>query len=176
MNDLLQRRTVKSTNATPTGSAGPVVFTTTGDKFLHQPAAPIDVYRWGIMWTVAKDASNMVVKLDLRPTIGSDTNRVTQDTMTDASARAAGIVTERVIPGSSSTTSTGIDGSTVNVAPIGLHVVPGNELVVTVATAAASTGQGYIYIDYAEHAAVTKANVAFYNSTSGTDYANVVEV
>lgn len=171
MNILLQRRQARSFAATATGSNGPIVFTSTGDKFLFAPSTPIDVYRWGILWTVAKDASAMVVTLELRPTIGSDTNRVVSDTISDSAARAAGISSERVFPGSSSTTTTGSDGSTVNVAPGALHVIPGNELVVKVGTAATSTGQGYVFIDYTEYPADPKAS-----GNVNTDYLNVVQM
>lgn len=158
MNELLQKRVVVSSLATATGSGGPVVFTSTGDKFIFTPANPSYALRWGIVWSVAKDASSMVVTLSLRPTAGSDTNRAVIDTMTDALARAAGTATERkTLVGPNPNSSTGIDNSLVNVSPGAIGAVfPGQQLIVAVTTAAGSTGQGYLYMEYVEKPAVAQ--------------------
>lgn len=155
MNELLQKRTVVSTLITPAGVAGPVVFTGTGDKFIITPSNPITILRWGIVYETGKDASSLVVTLETRPTAGSDTNRVVSDTMTDAAARAAGVVVERIAKnmGVNPNSSTGSDGSLVNVAAGGPVLInPGQQAVFKVGTAAASTGKGYIYAEYIEHA------------------------
>ena len=173
MHDLLNRRVRISESATPTGSNGPVVLTTTGDKFILTPANPITLMRWGIIVNAAKDASALVLTAALRPTAGSDTNRAVQDTLTDsATARAAGVVLERRIAGTNPNASTGSDGSLVNVAPLatgvpggaGIDVLPGQELVLAVTTAAASTGGGYLFVDFIEYASV--AQYAALTSTS----------
>lgn len=152
MNEFLQKRTEVSTLITPAGVAGPVVFTGTGDKFIITPATPINILRWGIVIETAKDASALVLKLDTRPTAGSDTARVTSDTLTDsATARAAGVVLERKMTGTNPNSSTGSDGSLVNVASGGpVQINPGQQAVIQVSTAAASTGKGYIFAEYVQ--------------------------
>jgi hypothetical protein len=114
--DFLQKRNRVSTAITPTGVNGPVVLTGTGDKFIFTPSNPSTIIRWGIVYAVAKDASAMSMTLAKRVTVGSDTGRVVQDTLSDAAARAQGIVTERVLLGANPNSSTGADGSLVNVA------------------------------------------------------------
>lgn len=154
-NILLHKRVAVSSAATPTGSNGPVVFTSTGDKFILTPAKPIDILRWGYVITVAKDATTMIVQLDKRPTAGSDSSRTTIGEITDAAARAQGAVVYQE-PGTGTsaalTQSTGADGSLVNVDPAGpYHITPGQQVVVEVTDAADSTGQGFVFIEYAEH-------------------------
>lgn len=152
---LLHKRVARSTAATPTGSNGPVVFTTTGDKFTFAPIKPVDVLRWGMLYSVAKDATSAAFTLDKRPTVGSDTNRVTIGTITDVAARAAGIVVYQepgTLTTAAATQSTGADGSLVNVEPVGpFHIIPGQELVIAVTDAADVSGQGTLFVEYAEY-------------------------
>lgn len=154
-NILLHKKVSVSRGATPTGSAGPVVFTSTGDKFILTVAKPIDVLRWGMIYSTAKDATSMVVTLDKRVTISSDTGRVTIGTITDAAARAVSAVVYQepgTLTTAAATQSTGSDGSLVNVDPVGpYHIIPGQELVIAVTDAADSTGQGYVWIEYTEY-------------------------
>jgi len=150
MNDLLKMKNRTSDKATPTGSGGPIVFTTTGDKYIVTPSVPIDIYRWGIIYTTAKDATSMVVTLAKRVTAGSDTGRVVQDTMTDTAARAAGVVVQRetILPVAQATAE---DGSLRNVDPAGpIEINPGQEAVFAVTDAADATGIGYIFVEYIE--------------------------
>lgn len=155
MNIQLFRKTAVSRSATPTGGNGPVVFTSTGDKYILTPAMPLDVIRFGIIYSVAKDATSMVVTLDKRVTVGSDTGRVTISTMTDAAARAvaADVYQEPgTLATAAATQSVAEDGSLRNVDPVGpYHIVPGQELVIAVTDAADSTGQGYVWIEYNEY-------------------------
>ncbi len=154
MHDLLNRRIRVSESVTPTGANGPIVLTTTGDKWIITPANPIAI----VVLQTAKDASALVITLETRPTAGSDTGRVVSDTMTDsATARAAGISLERKIVGTNPNQTTGSDNSKVNQAPIvggGIVILPGQEAVFKVGTASATTGAGYFYADYTEFAAV----------------------
>ena len=158
MHDLLNRRIRVSESVTPTGANGPIVLTTTGDKWIITPANPIAIQRWGVVINTAKDASALVITLETRITAGSDTGRVVSDTMTDsATARAAGISLERKIVGTNPNQTTGSDNSKVNQAPIvggGIVILPGQEAVFKVGTASATTGAGYFYADYTEFAAV----------------------
>jgi hypothetical protein len=150
MNDLLAMAYRVSDKVTPTGSGGPIVFTSTGDKYIFTPMIPIDVYRWGIIYSTAKDATSMALTLARRPTVGSDTNRVVLDTLTDTSARAQGVVTQRelVLPVAQATAE---DGTPRNVDPAGpVEVNPGQELVIAVTDAADVSGQGYVFIEYIE--------------------------
>lgn len=179
MHDLLNRHIRVSESATQAGSNGPVVFTSTGDKVVMTPANPISIVRYGVIWTVAKDASALVLTLATRPTAGSDTARAVNDTMTDsATARLAGTIIERNIKGTNPNNSTGSDGSTVNVGPLagnsgqaveGVLILPGQEAVFAVTTASASTGQGYLYFDYIEYAPGTQG---VYQNT-GTNFTRV---
>lgn len=158
MHDELNRRIRVSESATPVGANGPIVFTTTGDKWIITPGNPIAFLRWGAIINTAKDASALVITLAVRPTAGSDTARVVQDTLTDtATARAAGVVLERRLSGVNPNQTTASDGSKVNVAALangGIQVFPGQEAVFAVTTASAATGQGYLYADYIEYAPV----------------------
>lgn len=162
MHPFLNKRVGVSDKATAGGANGVVVFTTTGDKWGFQPAAPVAITRWGVILQVAKDASALVLTLALRPVIGSDTSRAVQDTLTDsATARAAGVSLERKVTGTNPNQSVGSDGSIVNIAALptilygdGITVLPGQEAVFAVTTAAAATGQGYIYYEYIEYPSV----------------------
>lgn len=155
MNILLKDLSVVSVSATPTGANGPIVFTTTGDKFIFTPGRPIDVIRWGVIYSVAKDATAAAYTLAKRVTVGTDTGRVTISTMSDALARAAGAVVYQepgTLATAAATQSTAEDGSLRNVDPVGpYHVAPGQELVVAVTDAADATGQGYAFIEYLEY-------------------------
>lgn len=155
MNIQLFRKTAVSRAASPTGSNGPVVFTSTGDKFIITPAMPLDVIRFGIIYTVAKDATSMVVTLDKRVTAGSDTGRVTISTMTDTAARAVTAIVYQepgTLTTAAATQSTAEDGSLRNVDPVGpYHITPGQELVIAVTDAADATGQGYVWVEYNEY-------------------------
>lgn len=163
MHDLENKRVKVSESVTQAGTNGPIVFTTTGDKFVITPGNPIGILRWGVIWTVAKDASALVLTLAKRITAGSDTGRVVADTMTDsATARAVGTVIERKITGTNPNSSVGIDNSLVSVAPLvslqggGIVILPGQEAVFAVVTASAATGQGFIYAEYIEYPGVVQ--------------------
>lgn len=161
MNILLQKRVRVSESVTPTGANGPVAMTSTGDKWIITPANPIAILRWGFIVNTAKDASAFVATLATRPTAGSDTNRAVSDTMTDsATARAAGIVLERKPLGANPNTisaSNPSDTSLINVAEGGpVKILPGQEAVFAVTTAAASTGAGYFYAEYTEEPGIAQ--------------------
>lgn len=155
MHLFLKEHFTISRGATPTGGAGPVVFTSTGDKFIFTPPLPIDVKRWGYVVSTAKDATSMALTLDKRVTVGSDSGRVTIGTLTDTAARAAAAVVYQepgTLATAAATQSTAEDGSLRNVDPAGMyHVTPGQELVIAVTDAADSTGQGYVWIEYLQY-------------------------
>lgn len=148
---------VSITPISTSGTPGVVVFTATANdvKFIFTPPRPINVIRWGIIWTVAKDATQMVLTLSKRPIAGLAAGKSVISTMTDSSARAAGSVTY-IEPGTlttaAATQSTGSDGSLVSVDPVGpYHVKMGEELSIELTDVADATGQGYLFIEYQEY-------------------------
>lgn len=148
------------TSVTPissSGTPGVVVFTATAAdvKYIFTPARPIDVIRWGVIWTVAKDATQMILTLSKRPIAGLAAGKTVISTMTDAAARAAGSVTYQE-PGSlttaAATQSVAEDGSLRNVDPVGpYHIKMGEELSVELTDVADVSGQGYLFIEYQEY-------------------------
>jgi len=155
MHDLLRKNMAVSTLITPTGvNGGPVDFNTTGDKFILTPAAPIEIYRWGIatIELMDPDAGGFVISLEHRPTIGSDVGRTVAATITraDAETVAAGaLVFNEVVLAVAQ--ATGVDGSLVNVGPAGpLRVNQGEEAVVEVTNAVGAASTGYIWIEYVQ--------------------------
>lgn len=157
MNILLKEHFVVSNVVAPGGADGPIVFTATAAdvKFLFAPSKPIDVIRWGVIYTTAKDATAMALTLSRRPVAGSASSKVVISTLTDSAARAAGAVTYQE-PGSlatvAATQSTAEDGSLRNVDPVGpYHVTPGQQLSVELTDVADATGAGYVFIEYVEY-------------------------
>lgn len=164
MNELLQTRIEKSFSATTGGSNGPVVFTSTGDKLVFTPPAPVRVLKWGfIMSSVALStgAAGLSMTLEQRPTAGSDTNRVVVDTLAigiNNTSYALGkgayresftASTEVSVP-SSMPANSGPLGYTQKIDSGQGQIVcsVGQELVIKVGTAASTTGQGQLFIEY----------------------------
>lgn len=158
MHQYLKDASVVSTTPISTsGTPGVVVFTATAAdvKFIFTPSRPIDVIRWGVIFTVAKDATSMALTLSRRPIAGLATSKVVISTLTDTAARAAGVVIYQE-PGSlttaAATQSTAEDGTLRNVDPVGpYHVALGQELSVELTDVADVSGQGYIFIEYLEY-------------------------
>lgn len=159
MHDLLNKRTVVSVLPTPTGTAGgPVDFGATGDKFIYTPANPSDVYRWGLVNDTAMvSGTSFVMALDKRVTAGTDTGRVQMDTITRTTDMAAGtgLFSQSILPvaqaaGSDNRTTPPIP-TYYNVEPAGpVQVNPGQQLVLEV-TDAATSGTGYVWIEFVEY-------------------------
>lgn len=148
---------VSVTPISTSGTPGVVVFTATvaDVKFIFTPPRSIDVIRWGIIWTVAKDATSMALTLSKRPIAGLAASKVIISTMTDTAARAAGTVTY-VEPGTlttaAATQSVAEDGTLRNVDPVGpYHVAQGQELSIELTDVADVSGQGYLFIEYQEY-------------------------
>lgn len=170
MHDLLNKRTVISVAPTPTDAAlGPVVFTSTGDKYIFTPANPIDVYRWGLITNALLDVgAGFVLALDFRPTAGSDTNRVEMSTIsTGTTDVAAGKMVYNQAIGADNDGETAEDGTLRNVAPTGpIECDPGEELVIEVTNAADTAGTGYVFIEYVELPAQGTRNANAIEKTS----------
>lgn len=147
------------TSVTPiasSGTPGVVDMTATAAdvKFIFTPGLAIDVIRWGVFWTTAKDATSWALTLSKRPIAGTAANKVVISTLTDSAARAAGSVVYQepgTLTTAAATQSTGADGSLVSVDPVGpYHLAQGMELSVEL-TDVAATGTGYIFIEYQEY-------------------------
>lgn len=161
MNELLKTQVILSTLATPTGSGGPVVLTSTGDKFIFTPGAPVRLLKWGvIVQTDLVPVTQCLLSLSKRPTAGSDTSRAVIDTLRTGTSAAyvagKGIYRDPYTASSSATTTDepsgfGPLGTTAPLQYSGqaqIVLKPGEEWVVDVTTAATTTGKGYIFIEY----------------------------
>lgn len=155
MHDLLNMKRAVSILPTPTGAnGGPVDFNATGDKFILTKPNPIDIYRWGIITIelMDPDAGGFQIDLDLRPSVGSDTNRVLKQSIVradaDTVAAASVLYVDSVLPVAQTTAS---DGSLFNEGPAGpIRVEPGQEAVVEVSNAVGAASTGYIWIEYVD--------------------------
>lgn len=160
MNELLKGQVVVSALASPTGSGGPVVFTSTGDKFIFTPGAPVRLLKWGfVAQTDVVPVTNLILTLSKRPTAGSDTSRAALDTLSlgTSVAYVAGkgafrdpytASTAATTP-SSEPSGSGQGGSyTINSGQAQYVLKPGEEWVIDVTTAATTTGKGYLWIEY----------------------------
>lgn len=155
--NLKDAAVISVTPISTSGTPGVVVLTATAAdvKFIFTPARSIDVIRWGIIYTVAKDASSMALTLSKRPIAGLAANKVVISTLTDTAARAAGVVTY-VEPGTlttaAATQSVAEDGALRNVHPAGpYHIAQGQELSIELTDVADVSGQGYLFIEYQEY-------------------------
>lgn len=164
MNEFLKRQVLVSTAATPTGGNGPIVLTTTGDKFIFTPAAPVRLRKWGFIISTSLNTTGaaLTCELDLRVTVGTDTGRVNKDTLTVAVTNTTYVAGKGVyrdpFTASSASTSTasqvtgsGPQGYTLNTVTSGqtdLYAVPGQEYVIEVTQGAGTAGQGYAFIEY----------------------------
>lgn len=105
------------------------------DHFVWAPGTPIRVVGFGFVCVeVVGDATTAaVVSLDLRPTVGSDTNRAEKETLT-LDNRAAGTVVR-----------------TAHASFTPFTVAPGQELVFehkTAASGGTTTGTGHYFVEY----------------------------
>ena len=157
MHEFLKSDVILSTLVTPAGTGGKIVFTSTGDKFLFTPGAPVRLLKWGII--VSTDlvpVTQCLLSLSRRPTAGSDSGRVVIDTLrTGTTTYVAGKGIYRD-PYTASTKATVADEPT-GFGPLGVAapdqeaqfvLKPGEEWVVDVTTGATTTGAGTIWIEY----------------------------
>jgi hypothetical protein len=170
MNELLKTVVVKSYAATMAitgamGALGPVVFTSTGDKFIFTAVAPVRLLKWGVLFDQAAlvtGGSNLVLTLASLPTAGSAANRATIDTITITDPNSAYVLGTGFFrrPYTASTTATtpvsqvaaaGPLGNTANTTEEGQaqgYLNVGQAWVVAVTTAATTTGTGSVFIEY----------------------------
>lgn len=163
MHELLKGRTVVSILPSAVGTeGGPVVFTSTGDKFIYTAPAPVRLLKWGILIkTALVPVTQCLLTLSRRPTIGSDSGRVAIDTLrTGTTSYAVGKGLYRD-PFTASTEASTPSSMPTGGGPLGytqkidygqgqFQLIPGEEWVVDVTTAATTTGEGYIWIEMVE--------------------------
>ena len=108
----------------------------TGDKFTLTPSVPIDIIRWGVIVdnTLIDVGAGMTIKMDHRPTAGSDTDRTdgTPSTAEDL------VTTVDILAGK---------GAYVELDEP-FEVDPGEEVVFQVTDAADTAGNGFIFVHY----------------------------
>lgn len=128
-----------------------IALDSTGDKFTFTPSFPIEIVRWGLIADALVDVgAGAVVKLDFRPTAGSDTGR------SDGSPAAE--TTPTGTPRNISTSTDDIAaGKVANVelntpASPPFQVNPGQQVVVQVTDAADTAGTAIAYIHYRRRA------------------------
>lgn len=123
---------------------GSVDFASTGDKAIWTPSQPVDVVRWGIITDALLDVgAGFTLKVDWRPTAGSD------------SSRTDGVPTSTTSPGNYTTPlnmTTTVDiaaGTEAFISlPEPLQVNPGEQLVFQVTDAADTNGTGLVWVQY----------------------------
>lgn len=116
--------------------------TSTGDKLILTPSAPVSIIKWGFIVTTTLSSSGAVVFTgDFRPTAGSDTARVT-------GAVTAGIDTAGGQLSTGLTTAGGKGFYHKLSQP--LELVAGQEFIIKLATAATSAGSGVLWVEYLE--------------------------
>lgn len=163
LHEFLKSVVVQSFSATDGGSNGPVVFTSTGDKFIFTAAAPVRLLKWGFMvanTAVAQTSSAMQFNLDQRVTAGSDTGRVNIDTLTTAASSSYALgtgayrdpwttSTQATTPASQQS-SAGPEGETFYLYSGQAQMVlkAGQQWVIKCQVASDNTGQGKLFIEY----------------------------
>jgi len=107
-------------------------LTSTGDKLVFSPTFPVDVYRYGVIITTDVAASNnVIIALDKRPVVKSDTGRVE--------------LSRFEITAAESGNADAGDLYYKEIAPV--QVNPGEELVVEVVDAA-TAGAAVVFLHY----------------------------
>lgn len=109
----------------------------TADIFTFSPSFPVDIFEFGVILTTGLTASdNLIIKADVRPTAGSDTDRGDGD---------AGTLT--IAAGDSAAAGTGDIVISRPASPA--RVVPGQQVVLEV-TNANTAGVGLPFINFRE--------------------------
>lgn len=163
LNELLKSVVVRSSAATMTGSNGPVVLTSTGDKFTLSAWAPMRLLKWGFLVdgvAIVTGGTNLVLSLDFRPTAGSDTNRVNGvDTLTITDPNSAfvlgtgGYRDPWTLATTATTPASQLGGQPGATEPIvsgqqQLQLSAGQQWVIKVGTAVTTSGQVTLFIEY----------------------------
>lgn len=163
MNELLKTVVAQSGTASDGGANGPVLYTTTGDKFIFTAVAPIRLLKWGFLTTavaVAQTSSAMAFKLSKRVTAGTDTGRVDIDTLTTVASSSYALAFGAYRDGFTVSTKSTTKDEPTGFGPIGVNAPDqesgqaqftlsvGQQWVINVTTASDNTGQGKVFIEY----------------------------
>lgn len=170
MIELLKSVVAKSTFATMAsvggaiGANGPVVFTTTGDKFVFTATAPVKLLKWGFLAdavALVTGGTNLILTLAFAPTAGSATGRVNLDTLTVTDPNSAFVLGKGAYrdPFIASTVATTPISEVAAAGPLGVAyqinsgqnqdtLQVGQQWIIGVTTAATTSGQGSIFIEY----------------------------
>lgn len=128
-----------------------VALDATDDEVKWAPGKPIDVVRWGFIITTALDVgAGFGAALDLRPTVGSDTDRVNGDS-SGTTDTGGGTIT--------ATADVAVGAGLYHNVDPPLEVDPGEELVLQITDAADTSGAGYFFVEYEERPFVGDSNV-----------------
>lgn len=138
----------------PNATTG-IVITSTGDKAVFTPSRPCQVMRWGYVADVSSTVTPPVFGLDFRPTAGSNSGRVTGASSGGYDTGGGGTITTTAL--SQTAQGKGVyNNVTLNPANVAvgagdlqLFIIPGNQLVFTVTTAA-TAGSGFFFVEYLE--------------------------
>lgn len=131
-----------------------IALTSATDVYTWTPSHPVEIIRWGLVLDALLDVGvGATVKVDKRPTAGSDTGRGDGDigALTTTGDLAQGVVWNDELA-----------------APIKL--LPGEQAVVEVTDAADTAGTGEVYIHYRRRPWHSKPT-----GVAGTDLRHVVE-
>ena len=144
-------------------ATGPIVFTSTGNKWAFRTSRPIDIIRWGIIATVDLNVGvRLTVVADFRPLVGEDTGLIAGEAeggmgVIDLGTSAVPAhTTGDVLEG------TGVYTNLVSRAGVTLQASaalqtktevpfpldPGEEIMFAVDDAADTTGTGYMFVHY----------------------------
>lgn len=133
--------------------------TSAADVLWFHPGRPVQIIRWGIIATTAvADATNgLKLTGDLRPTAGSNTNRVTGASNTSTLVDTAGgslsvpAATTQIAAGKGAYHNVQSPGAPALEAAVTEFVVwPGQEFVIAVQATAPAAGAGYFFVEYKE--------------------------
>lgn len=161
--ELLKSVVVRSLQATDGGANGPVVFTSTGAKYIFTAVAPVRLLKWGFLASnvaIAQTASAMQLTLSSLPAPGGSLTQIDTLTTVAASAYALGFGAYRetfaasvanVLTPPSEIPQAGPIGSQPNVINAGqtqFTLSVGQQWSIGVGVASDNTGQGLIFLEY----------------------------
>lgn len=169
MIELLKTVVTKSKFATMTqaggavGANGPVVLTSTGDKFVFTAVAPVKLLKWGFLVdgvALVTGGTSLVLSLATCPTSGSATGRVVIDTLTVTDPSSAYVLgTGAYRDPFTASVKTTPSQEVSNAGPLGVDInvqsgqaqfqlSVGQQFAIAVTTAATTSGQVSLFIEY----------------------------
>lgn len=162
LNELLKTIIVRSYQATDGGANGPVVFTSTGVKFIWTAFAPVRLLKWGFLAAnvaVAQTSSAMQLLLNAIPAPGGTPVQIDTLTTAASAAYALGFGAYRetftpsvasVVTPPSEVAAGGPIGNTANTIEAGQSqytLSVGQQWSIQVGTASDNTGTGLVFLE-----------------------------